>query len=128
MGKKSRKSHGSSAGLVLALIAISLVIALWQWIVLGIVLWTLFRVLWKIHLRKEAGGLPQQPKLRPAQSAPCRTPPVPGRALAPAASKPHPKPARELPAPDYLPRWTTNRRFYADREHHDWQKQFDSMV
>ena len=124
---KSRKNHGSPAGLILAVVGISLVVALWQWIVLGIILWMLCRVLWKIHLRKDTGTSPMTTRLRLPQPEPVRTATVPRRA-ADSAAQPRPVPARGLPAPDYLPRWTTNRRFYADREHHDWQKQFDSMV
>lgn len=124
---KSRKNDGSSAGLVVALIAIALVVTFWQWILLGIILFLLIRILWKVHLSKRADPYPKPKKRRPSTLQPVLAMPVPsGGRESPA--KPRPMPARELPAPDYLPRWTTTRRFYTDREHDDWQKQFDGVA
>ncbi|NUU31955.1 hypothetical protein [Arthrobacter sp. C9C5] len=124
---KSRKNDGSSAGFVVALIAIALVVTFWQWILLGIILWILVRILWKVHVSKDAEPYPEPKRQRPAKSEPVRIKPVPKGVLE-FAAKPRPMPARELPSPDYLPRWNTTRRFYTDREHDDWQKQFDSVA
>lgn len=50
------------------------------------------------------------------------------RSLKPArkpAPKLKPQPVPELPAPEYLPRWTATRRMNAGREHAQWQREFD---
>ena len=124
---KSRKNEGSSAGFVVALIAIALVVTFWQWILLGIILYVLFRILWKVHLSKNADPYPKPKKQRPPMPQPVLTMPV-SRCGRESSAKPMTMPARELPAPDYLPRWTTTRRSYTDREHDEWQKQFESVA
>lgn len=124
---KSRKNDGSSAGLVVALITIALVVTFWQWILLGITLWILVRILWKVYLSKDTDPYPKPKRQRPATAEPVRSHPGP-RDVLESAAKPRPTPARELPAPAYLPRWNTTRRFHTDREHDDWQKQFDSVA
>lgn len=105
---KSRKNDESSAGLVVGLIAFSLVVMFWQWILLGIILWILVRILWMVHIGKDA--------------EPVRTKPV-SWGVTESGAKP-----KLMPAPDYVPRWTVTRRSYTDREHGDWQKQFDSVA
>jgi hypothetical protein len=124
---KSRKKDGSSAGFIVALIAVALVVTFWQWILLGFILWILVRVLWKVHVSKDADPYPERQMQQPPTSGPFRSMPVPNGVLE-SAAKPKPMPAREFPAPDYLPRWTTTRRIYTDREHEDWQKRFDSAA
>lgn len=120
---KSRKSGGSHAGLVVALIVISLVVAFWQWILLGVVLWLFFRILWTVQVSKDADPYPKPKRQRPPKPGPVRSKTVATVSVVTA----RPMPARELPAPDYLPRWSMTRRVYASREHDEWQQQFDSM-
>ena len=102
-------------------------VTFWQWILLGIILYVLFRILWKAHLSKNADPYPAPRTQRPPMLQPVPSMPVP-KGVRESLAQPKPMPARELPAPDYLPRWTTTRRFYTDREHDDWQKQFDSVT
>ena len=123
---KSRKNHGASGGLVIALIVISLVVAFWQWIVFGIILYAFFRILWA-YISKDAHPSGTPKKQRPPTPQPVRTGPV-AKGVPGAPVRPKATPARELPSPDYLPRWTATRRFHSDREHDDWQKRFDSVA
>ena len=105
---------------IVVLLAIGVVVALWQVILAGLVLWALVACIrWWIAAVAVAG--PSRPR-RPVQSRPVARP---------VQTRPEPKPrrpvpVRELPAPDYLPRWTASRRLDAGREHAQWQKTFDS--
>ena len=123
---KSHKNHGASGGLVIALIVISLVVAFWQWIVFGIILCVFFRIM-SAYIRKDADPYGKPNKQRPPRPQPVRTRPV-AKGVPDAPVRPKTSPARKLPSPDYLPRWTTTRRFHSDREHDDWQKRFDSVA
>lgn len=108
---------------IVVLLAIGVVVALWQVIVAGLVLWALVACIrWWIALAAETGPKPSRPRK-----------PVPARPVArPVQTRPGPKPrkpapVREVPAPDYLPRWTASRRLDAGREHAQWQKSFDTL-
>lgn len=109
---------------IVVLLAIGVVVALWQVILAGLILWALVGCIrWWIATVVEARPRPSHTRK-----------PVPTRPVAkqvqtrpePKPKKPQPKPVRELPAPDYLPRWTASRRLDAGREHAQWQKQFDN--
>jgi hypothetical protein len=63
-------------------------------------------------------SVPARPVARPVQAQP--------KPAAKQAAKP--RPARELPTPDYLPRWTARRRLDTGREHAQWQRAFDSAA
>ena len=108
---------------IVVLLAVGIVVALWQVIVAGLVLWFLVACIrWWIaalagprpgHTRKP---VPARPVARPVQTRPQPKP------------KPKTEPVRQLPAPDYLPRWTASRRLDAGREHALWQEKFDSAA
>jgi len=113
---------------IVVLLAIGVVVALWQVIVAGLIVWVLVTCIrWWIaavtqagprsaHHRKPVQTRPEsRPKPRPVQTRP---EPKPRR----------PEPVRGLPAPDYLPRWTASRRLDADREHAQWQEAFDRQL
>ena len=112
---------------IVVLLAIGVVVALWQVILAGLVVWVLVACIrWWIaavapvrpkptRSRKPVPNRPEsRPKPRPVQSRP-----------EPRSKRLEPKPVRELPAPDYLPRWTARRRLDTDREHAQWQAAFD---
>ncbi|WP_346926794.1 hypothetical protein [uncultured Arthrobacter sp.] len=107
---------------IVVLLILGVVVALWQVILAGLILWALVACIrWWIALTSPAK--PSHPR-KPVQTRPAAKPkpkPVQTRPVA----KPKPKPARDLPAPDYLPRWTASRRLDADREHAQWQEAFD---
>ena len=109
---------------IVALLALGVVVALWQVILAGLILWALVTCIrWWIAAVAVAGPKPTQPR-RPVQTRPQAKPkPKPVQTRPQAAAKP--RPARDLPAPDYLPRWTASRRLDADREHALWQEAFD---
>ena len=116
---------------IVVLLAIGVVVALWQVILAGLILWALVACIrWWIaavavarpgHRRKPVQTRPvaqrvqTRPVARPVQTRP---EPQPTR----------PVPVRELPAPDYLPRWTASRRLDAGREHAQWQETFDNAA
>ena len=109
---------------IVVLLAIGVVVALWQVIVAGLVLWALVACIrWWVAAFAVARPKPSYPRksvhTRPV-ARPVQTRPEPK----PKTKKP--EPVRELPAPDYLPRWTASRRLDAGREHAQWQKSFDS--
>lgn len=120
---------------IVVLLLIGVVVAFWEVIVAGLVLWGFVAcVRWWIMASAVARPsyprqpLPTRPVARPVQTRPVQTRPVQTR---PVQTRPGPKPrtpapARELPAPDYLPRWTASRRLDAGREHAQWQEMFDS--
>ena len=111
------------------LLAILLLVLFWQYILAGIGLWVLVLIMravinWTVvdprpNYRRE----PVQTRsvTKPVQTRPVAKP-VQTRPVAKL------KPARELPAPDYLPRWTASRRLDAGREHAQWQKKFDNAA
>ncbi|MFF2244457.1 hypothetical protein ACFVTM_09795 [Arthrobacter sp. NPDC058130] len=104
------------------LIAILLLVVFWQYILAGLGLWVLVLIMrtlinWTIadpkpSYRREP--VQTRPKPKPVQTRP--------------ESKPKPMPARELPALEYLPRWTANRRLETVRDHAQWQKNFDNAA
>ena len=123
---KSRQNNGASGGLVVVLIVISLVVAFWQWILFGIVLYVFFRLL-SVYMSKDADPYGKPKKQRRPRPQLVRSRPL-AKDVLEMPVRPKPTPARELSAPDYLPRWTTTRRFHSHREHDDWQKRFDSVA
>jgi hypothetical protein len=102
------------------LLAILLLVLLWQYILAGLGLWVLVLIMRAVISWTLADPKPSYPR------KPVRTRPV----ATPVQTRPEPKsrPARELPAPEYLPRWTANRRLDAGRELAQWQKQFDNAA
>jgi hypothetical protein len=109
---------------IVVLLAIGVVVALWQVILAGLVLWALVACIrWWIAAVAVVRPKPGHTR-KPVQTRPVAKP-VPTR------PQPHPRkpePVRELPAPDYLPRWTASRRLDAGREHAQWQEKFDSAA
>ena len=96
---------------IVALLALGVVVALWQVILAGLILWALVACIrWWLAAVAVARPKPGHPR-KPVQTRP--------------EAKPKPRPVRDLPAPDYLPRWTASRRLDADREHALWQEAFD---
>lgn len=111
---------------IVVLLVIGVVVALWQVIVAGLVLWALVACLrWWIATVAEVRPKPGHPR-KPVRTRPVARP-VQTRPLA-RPRNPEPKPARELPAPDYLPRWTPGRRLDVGREHAQWQTKFDNSA
>lgn len=109
--------------LFLILVVISVLVYYWPLTLTGIAIWAL-----AAHTKRAAAdpkpGYPRKsvqirPVARPVQT---RSKPKPVQ------SRPEPKPARGMRAPEYLPRWTANRRLDAGREHAQWQKKFDNAV
>jgi hypothetical protein len=124
---------------IFVLLAILLLALFWQYILAGLGLWVLVHVMrslitWTVAeskpnyrrqpIQARPGTIPVQarPVARPLQIRPVSGPVQPR----PAARAKPPAPARELPVPDYLPRWTAGRRLDAGREHAEWQRKFDS--
>ncbi|MGP4032504.1 hypothetical protein [Pseudarthrobacter sp. 1C304] len=109
---------------IVVLVAIALVVLFWKFILVGLVLWAGVSVVRALLTMTSAGPTPDRRRAsRPVQSRPVsrsvqvRPAPQPVRA--------RPAPARDIPAADYLPRWTPGRRLDAGREHAQWQKEFD---
>ena len=106
-----------------ALFLIAILITYWQLTLTGLVIWAL--VAWTRHV--VADTRPSYP--RKSVQTRLVAKPVQTRLVAkPVQTRPEPKskPSREMPAPEYLPRWTANRRLDAGREHAEWQKMFDN--
>jgi len=108
---------------IVVLLVLGVVVALWQVILAGLILWALVSAIrWWIALASPARPKPGRPR-RPVQTRPAARPvqtrPEP---------KPKPKPVGGLPAPDYLPRWTASRRLDASREHAQWQLEFENTA
>ncbi|MGY3380649.1 hypothetical protein ACVWYS_002606 [Arthrobacter sp. TE12231] len=105
---------------IFVLLAIVLLVLFWQYIVAGLGLWVLVLLLRAVINWTVADPTPgyrrKAVQTRPV-AKPVQTRPVPAL-----------KPSRELPAPDYLPRWTASRRLDAGREHAQWQKMFDNTA
>ena len=109
---------------IVVLLAIGVVVALWQVILAGLVLWVRVGCIrWWIAAVAEAKPKPSRAR-KPVQTRPVAKP-VQTR---PRPKPKKPEPVRELPAPDYLPRWTASRRLDAGREHAQWQAKFDSAA
>lgn len=109
---------------IVVLLAVGVVVALWQVILAGLVLWVLVACIrWWIAVVAVAGPKPSHTR-KPVQTRPVAKP-VQNR---PEPKPKKPEPVRELPAPDYLPRWTASRRLDAGREHAQWQKNFDNAA
>lgn len=117
------------------LLAILLLVLFWQYILAGLGLWVLVLITravinWTLADQRNDRREPVQsrPAARPVQARPAtkavQARPVQTRS----AAQPKPKPSRELPAPDYLPRWTASRRLDAGREHAQWQMKFDNAA
>ena len=104
---------------IFVLVAILLLVLFWQYILAGLGLWVLVLIMRAVVNWTVADPKPNY-RRDPVQTRPVANP-VQTRTVA----KLQPKPARELPAPDYLPRWTASRRLDAGREHAQWQKKFD---
>ncbi|MDP9981515.1 hypothetical protein J2W14_000895 [Pseudarthrobacter oxydans] len=113
---------------IVVLLVIGVVVALWQVILAGLVLWAFvacirwwiaFAVARPSHSRRP---VQTRPVAKPVQSRPVARP-VQTR---PASRPKKPEPVRELPSPDYLPRWTASRRLDTGREHAQWQETFDN--
>ena len=102
---------------IVVLLAIGVVVALWQVIVAGLIVWVLVTCIrWWIAAVTQAGPRSAHHR-KPVQSRP-----------EPRSKRLEPKPVRELPAPDYLPRWTASRRLDASREHAQWQIEFENTA
>jgi hypothetical protein len=102
--------------LFLILVVISILVYYWPLTLTGLAIWALMAY----TKRAAADPKPSYPR-KPLQTRPVAKP---------VQTRPEPKskpqPARELPAPEYLPRWTASRRLDAGREHAQWQKKFDN--
>ena len=106
---------------IVVLLILGVVVALWQVILAGLVLWALVSAIrWWIALTSPARPKRGRPR-RPVQTRPVAKP-VQTR------PQPKPKPVGGLPAPDYLPRWTASRRLDARREHAQWQIEFENTA
>ena len=95
------------------LLAILILVLFWQYILAGLGLWALLHITHAVINWTVADSKPNY-RRESVQTRP--------------VAKLNPKPARELPAPEYLPRWTASRRLDAGREHAQWQKKFDNAA
>ncbi len=124
---------------IVVLLALGVVVALWQVILAGLILWALVACIrwWiaaaaeakpkPIHTRKPVQTWPEvNPRRKPAQTRP-EVKPRPKPVQTRPEVKPKPVQTRPEvgPAPDYLPRWTASRRLDTDLEHALWQEAFD---
>ncbi|HEX9227967.1 MAG TPA: hypothetical protein VF885_15295 [Arthrobacter sp.] len=111
---------------IVVLLALGVVVTLWQVILAGLILWALVACIrWWIAAAAEAKPIHTG---KPVQSRPevnHRRKPAQNRPEV----NPRPKPVQtrpgDVPAPDYLPRWTASRRLETDLEHALWQEAFD---
>ena len=105
-------SHMHNVAMFLfVLVAILLLVLFWQYFLAGLGIWVLVLVMRAMINWTVADPRPSYPR-KPVQTRPVAKL----------------KPARELPAPDYLPRWTASRRLDAGREHAQWQTKFDNAA
>jgi hypothetical protein len=116
---------------IFVLVAILFLVVFWQYILAGLGLWVLVLIMrawinWTLADPKPS--YPRKPVQTRPLAKPVQTRPKPKPVQTRPVPKSKPKPARELPAPEYLPRWTANRRLDAGREHAQWQRQFDNTV
>jgi hypothetical protein len=114
---------------IFVLVAILLLVVFWQYILAGIGLWVLVLIMRAVINWTVADPKPSYTR-KPVQTRPVAKPVQTRPKPKPVQTRPElkPKPARELPAPDYLPRWTASRRLDAGREHAQWQKKFDNAA
>lgn len=116
---------------IVVLLAIGVVVALWQVILAGLVLWALVGCIrWGIAAFAVARPSPGHDR-KPVRTRPVARPDQTRPELRSVQTRPEPKipePVRELTAPDYLPRWTASRRLDAGREHAQWQETFDNAA
>lgn len=106
-----RKTESQGSGMGVGILALVLLISLWQYILALLVICGLvFLVVYIVADSKKRSTAP-----RPVQTRPD---PKPRK----------PRPVREPPAPEYLPRWTASRRLDASHEHAQWQKNFDNAA
>ena len=119
----------SGAMFLFVLLAILLLALFWQYILAGIGIWVLVLMMRAVINWSVADTRPSYPR-KPVQTRPVAKPVQTRPNPKPVQTRPEPKPkpVRELPAPDYLPRWTANRRLDAGREHAQWQKTFDNAA
>ena len=105
--------------LFLIMLVIWVLVSYWPLTVTGLVIWVL------VARTRHVAAVPGPAYPRPVPG-PVHTRPVP----TPVRTRPEPTsgstPARVLPAPDYLPRWTADRRLATGREHAQWQETFDN--
>lgn len=107
------------------LFLIAILVTYWQLTLSGLVIWAL--VAWVRHVAADTTpSYPRKPVQTRLVTKPMQTLPQPK----PVQTRPEPKstPARAMPAPEYLPRWTANRRLDTGREHAQWQKMFDGVA
>ena len=114
---------------IFVILAILLLVTYWQLILTGLAMWVLANAAG--NNSTVADPRPSYPR-KPVQTRPVAKPVQTRPKPKPVQTRPEPthrsKPAREMPAPEYLPRWTANRRLEAGREHAQWQKKFDSAA
>jgi len=112
-------------------LAILLLVLLWQYILAGLALWVLLLITRAVIDWTLADPKPNYPR-KPVQTRPAARPVTTRPKPKPVQTRPEPrskaKPARELPSPEYLPRWTENRRLDAGRELAQWQEKFDNAA
>jgi hypothetical protein len=114
---------------IFVLVAILLLVVFWQYILAGLSIWLLVHIMRAVINWTVADPTPNY-RRRPVQTRPMAKPVQTRPKPKPVQTRPvaKPQPARELPAPDYLPRWTASRRLDAGREHARWQEMFDNAV
>ena len=108
-------------------------VVFWQYILAGLALWASLSLVSALINLAAANPKPTYPRYpvqtrppaRPVQTRPAAKRVQSGPVAKP---KPRPEPARDLPAPDYLPRWNPGRREDVGRELAQWQKDFDSAA
>ena len=101
--------------LFLIMLVIWVLVSYWPLTVTGLVIWVLVA-----RTRNGAAGTgPTHPR-KAVQTRPVARP------VARPERTSGSTPARVLPAPDYLPRWTADRRRATGREHAQWQEKFDN--
>ncbi len=109
---------------IVVLLALGVVVALWQVILAGLILWVLVTCIrWWIAFAAGAKPKPVRSRkpvpIRPeVRRRPAQTRPEVNRK--PVQTRPEVR-----PTPDYLPRWTASRRLDSDLEHAEWQDAFD---
>ena len=112
-------------GLFVMLIIIWILVSYWQFILIGLIIGTLVARKRRSTAKMKPGYSRQPVQSRPVARS-VQTGPKPG--LVQTRPRPKSQPAGVMPAPEYLPRWTPNRRLDADREHAQWQKRFDNTA
>jgi hypothetical protein len=111
--------------LFLILVVISILVTYWPLTLAGLALWAFVA-----RTRHVAADAMPSYALRPVRTRPVAPPAQYRPEPTSVQTRPGPKakPDRDIPAPDYLPRWTANRRLDAGREHAQWQHKFDNAA